>query len=548
MSETPPEIAPMSCAEVRPYLSAYVDNELAEPLRSRIARHIAGCAECAARAERYRATDALLAGLQPSTPSPDVFHAVMAAAREENAEPVEREALAAPFAGLVARRLRIVRPEPRRTDGPATLPATRKKGWITTAAPAVAALLLVTLAALAFRGLATLPRGDTSKATATPVGTIQQRTEAQIAAITKSARLPFTPILPAYAPDGVSGVEVSLGYADDNKTVKYLNIVWTVTFSPYLNRIIIRESSNAYEFPGYVVDSNGTGWQLKPELPWQPLRNASIGNITTGEIARSAAAGQHRIGSLYIAVEAVGVSSFSSEISLKTALRKVTLSMDGENKQIPLAGAQTAGLILHYLAQSRLTFGKTPAWSVNVYVNPATDAQRVEVSVNDIPRYVDVTQGAQGYRWNALTHAYASRTRDQLSGDMNPDNPLNPNGNVLQVFRAPGALLQSDLIWYSGHSAKVDGANAYDYILVSAPNLTHVYIDQRTNQVVQVNVETNVTWSFPPSTDQVYGGDGCSYFTRIEYMQPENVPAGTLSPAPPSDSRPGIVPPTVKCS
>jgi anti-sigma factor RsiW len=544
MSETPPEIAPMSCAEVRPYLSAYVDNELAEPLRSRIARHVAGCAECAARAERYRATDALLASLQPTTPSPDVFHAVMAAAREENAEPVEREALAAPFAGLVARRLRIVRPEPRRTDGPATLPATRKKGWIATAAPAVAALLLVTLAALAFRGLATLPRADTSQATATPVGTIQQRTQAQIAAISKSARLPFTPVLPAYAPDGVSGVDVSLGYADDNKTVIYLKIVWTVTFSSYLDKIIIRESSNAYEFPGYVVDSNGTGWQLKPELPWQPLRNASIGNITTGDIAQSVAAGQHRIGSLYIAVEAVGVSSFSSENSLKTALRQVTLSMDGENKQIPLAAAQTAGLILHYQAQSGPTYGKTPAWSVNVYVNPATDAQQVEVSVNGILRYVDVTQGTQGYRRDAKTHAYASGTRDQLSGDMN----LATTSNVLQIFRAPGALLQSDLIWYSGHSAKVNGANAHDYILVSAPNLTHVYIDQRTKQVVQVNVETNVTWSFPPSTEYVYGRDGCSYFTLIEYMQPENVPPGTFSPTPPSDSRPGPVPPTVKCS
>jgi hypothetical protein len=523
-----------------------VDNELAEPLRSRIARHVAGCAECAERAERYRATDALLASLQPTTPSPDVFHAVMAAAREENAEPVEREALAAPFAGLVARRLRIVRPEPRRTDGPATLPATRKKGWIATAAPAVAALLLVTLAALAFRGLATLPRGDSSQATATPVGTIQQRTQAQIAAITKSARLPFTPVLPAYAPDGVSGVEVSLGYADDNRTVKYLDIVWTVTFSPYLNRIIIRESSNAYEFPGYVVDSNGTGWQLKPELPWQPLRNASIGNITTGDIAQSVAAGQHRSGLLYIAVEAVGVSSFSSENSLITALRQVTLSIDGENKQIPLASAQTAGLILHYQAQSRPTYGKTPAWSVNVYVNPTADAQQVEVSVNGILRYVDVTHGTQGYRRDAQTHAYASRPRDQLSGVMNLATTL--NSNVLQIFRAPGALLQTDLIWYSGHSAKVNGANAYDYILVSAPNLTHVYIDPRTNQVVQVNVETNVTWSFPPSTDYVYGRDGCSYFTKIEYVQPENVPAGTFLLAPPSDSRPGPVPPTVTCS
>ena len=110
MSETPPPMTPipagasMSCAEVRPYLSAYVDGELAEPLRSQVARHLVGCAECAARAEGYRATDALLASLPATTPAPEVFHAVMAAAREQNAEPVERETLASPLAGLAARR------------------------------------------------------------------------------------------------------------------------------------------------------------------------------------------------------------------------------------------------------------------------------------------------------------------------------------------------------------------------------------------------------------------------------------------------------------
>ena len=61
MSETPPPMtpisagAPMSCAEVRPYLSAYVDGELAEPLRAQVARHISGCAECAAAAAGWSA-------------------------------------------------------------------------------------------------------------------------------------------------------------------------------------------------------------------------------------------------------------------------------------------------------------------------------------------------------------------------------------------------------------------------------------------------------------------------------------------------------------
>ena len=74
MSETPPPMplsagAQMSCAEVRPYLSAYVDGELAEPLRAQVARHLAGCAECAARAESYQATDALLESAPGVAPS-----------------------------------------------------------------------------------------------------------------------------------------------------------------------------------------------------------------------------------------------------------------------------------------------------------------------------------------------------------------------------------------------------------------------------------------------------------------------------------------------
>ena len=69
--------------------------------------------------EGYHSTDALLASLPATTPSPEVFHAVMAAAREQNAEPVERETLVSPFAGLAARRLRVVRPEPRQQDIPA---------------------------------------------------------------------------------------------------------------------------------------------------------------------------------------------------------------------------------------------------------------------------------------------------------------------------------------------------------------------------------------------------------------------------------------------
>jgi hypothetical protein len=465
--------APMSCAEVRPYLSAYVDGELAEPLRSQVARHISSCAECSARAESYHANDALLASLPATMPAPEVFHAVMAAAREQNAEPVERETLASPFAGLAARRLGVVRPEPRKQDTPAAFGA-RRKSWVATVAPAVAAVLLVSLAALAFRGLVMAPHTGPA-ATPTAVGTILERTQAQVDAVDRTVHLPFKPVYPTSAPNGTKGVDVSLGYANDNKTVIYLDITWTVTSNPNLQAMRIREIRGGYDYPGYTSDTSNSAvsWKLIPGRAWTPLKSDGHGRITGTVVdSKSVAAGEQRGNDLSIAVEAVGPPSGNIE-SLRQTLRQVTLSLDSPNKLIPLVSHPTNGLVLHYKAQTQVTTGETPAWSAEVYVDPANDAQYVAVSAYKELRYVDVSQGAQGYRWDARTNTYATGTRSQFSGDMNPNANSNGNSNVLQIFRDPYTLLQSGLLWYSG-TAKVGSANVYDYVLVSAPNLTHV--------------------------------------------------------------------------
>jgi hypothetical protein len=197
--------------------------------------------------------------------------------------------------------------------------------------------------------------------------------------------------------------------------------------------------------------------------------------------------------------------------------------------------------------QSQVTTGETPAWSAEIYVNPATGDQRVEAWTNGTKRYVDVAHGSQGYRWDVQTNTYATGPRSQFSGDMNADT--NGNKNVLQIFHGPGDLLQSGLLWYSG-PAKVGETSAYDYILVSAPNKTHVYIDPQTKQVVQMMVEPNVVWNLTSDTNQVFGNDKCSYFTLIEYKQPEDVPAGTFSQTPPNTSHQdqSHIPATVTCS
>jgi hypothetical protein len=536
----------MSCAEARPYLSAYADGELAEPLRSQVVRHLAGCAECAARIEGYRSTDALLASLPATMPSPDVFHAVMAAAREENAEPVEHETLASPFAGLVARRPRLVRPEPRQQDGPAMLPGARRKSWIATVAPAVAAVLLVSLAALAFRGLVMTPRVGPA-ATPTARGTILERTRAQVDEVTRTTQLPFKPVLPAYTPNGASDVHVSVG--PDSANVIYLDILWTVTSSASLQQILIREAKSGYDFYGYSLDTSGdaVSWKLTSGRAWQPLKRDGQGQVSATVADNTSVAAGERRDTLSITVEAVGTSASANVESLRQTLRQVTLSMDSPNKVILLAARPPTGLVLHYTAQSQVTGGETPAWSVEVYIDPATDAQHVEVSANGKPRYVDVSRGSQGYRLDAQTNTYATGPRSQFSGDMSLDGKT--NGNVLQIFRDPYTQVQSGLLWYSG-TAKVGETNVYDYILVSAPNKTHVYINAETKQVVKLEVETNVLWSSPPQTDQVFGKDGCSYFTFIEYVQPETVAAEKFSPAPPSSAHQdqNNIPPTLKCT
>src|SRR5262249_5872542 len=161
-----------------------------------------------------------------------------------------------------------------------------------------------TLAALAFRGLVTLPHDSGPATTPTPVLTILERTQAQVAVVSRTAKLPFTPVLPTYAPTGASSVDVSLGYADDKKTVISLDIVWRVTSSANLREIHIRESANGYPYPGYTPDNSGaaTGWQLVAKRSWQPLKNDHPEQPSATAFYQAVAAGQYRENALYVAV------------------------------------------------------------------------------------------------------------------------------------------------------------------------------------------------------------------------------------------------------
>ena len=166
---------------------------------------------------------------------------------------------------------------------------------------------------------------------------------------------------------------------------------------------------------------------------WEELKNDGVGQVASLTLGKSVAAGERRGNELSIAAEVIGTSPTTSVDSLKATLRQVTLSMDGRTRSSPLASRPPTGLVLHYSAQSQVTGGETPAWSAEVYIDPANDAQYVAVSANGKLRYVDVSQGTQGYRWDPQTNTYATGSRSQFSGDMNPDK--NGNQNVTQIFQ-----------------------------------------------------------------------------------------------------------------
>ena len=119
-------------------------------------------------------------------------------------------------------------------------------------APAVAAVLLISLAALAFRGLVMAPRDVNPASTPTVTGTIPERTQAQVDEVARTTQLPFKPVVPAYAPTGANSVQVSVG--PDSANVIYLDIFWTVTSNRDVSQVHIREVKSGYDYYGYTSD------------------------------------------------------------------------------------------------------------------------------------------------------------------------------------------------------------------------------------------------------------------------------------------------------
>jgi hypothetical protein len=102
------------------------------------------------------------------------------------------------------------------------------------------------------------------------------------------------------------------------------------------------------------------------------------------------------------------------------------------------------------------------------------------------------------------------------------------------------------LLWYVG-PATYNNADAYEFLLVTAPHVTRVYVNASSKQVEAVMVD-------PASSAQPGGAnapswftnDACINYTLVEYVQQN--PNISFSSEPPTGYHSGTVPAGITCA
>lgn len=531
---------PMTCASAQPYLSAYADGELVDHLRQRVDTHIAGCEACALRVAKIRALDQALAALPHTTPSPEVFERVHAAIANRTTEPAMRESLGAGLR-LLPRRHRQVNTSWTTDDTPTAHlgRAPRHVRWTSGVIPTIAAVLLIAVTAVAFRGVVNSPLGrgsDHPTPTVAPE-TALQLTQRKVASATALTALAFTPVLPTYLPDNVQGVNVNVSSASADKPTRTLDVTWTLDGA--VRNLHLRESAADYVYPDYKLktDLPNLSWQVTSDA-WRPVV-AQHGPQYPAVTQLRAHAG------VSIVLEGQPQSSDMTDNTTIQTLQLVSMSMDTPFHPITIKPTPIQNRVLHF-STLPMPFTDAPGWTQDAYIYPAQDLQRVDVTTRDGRHYVDITRGGQdGIRLDETNHTYTVGTRDQLSGKIDTGGPWT------QFFVNANLLVQAGYLWDSGHEATWGGLPVYDFIYVTAPYRTHVYVDKKSSQVVQMwvdlNDKTNPDGVAAP--DKLIATDKCRGFTKIEYLQPGQEPTPNFySTTPPSGYQPGRPPTTVSCA
>ncbi|HKW21809.1 MAG TPA: zf-HC2 domain-containing protein [Ktedonobacterales bacterium] len=515
----------MRCEDVAPYLSAFADGELLEPLRSEVAEHVATCDACSATLVRYGEIDSLLAGMPRTAPPPEALDDILAVVAAEGEQTERRHAVRSAW-GLTSFKRKIVELDMPLGDKPPVQfrPTTRSR-WVSIAIPAIAAMLLVSVALVTFRWLPNnsqiiLP---VQQPTATPAPGNQTltRTSAAVEAIRK--QLAFKPVLPTYLPDGATLSAVAPGPPRDSEISEhYLDISWNVNGpGGVVNTIHLHEAPSKLGLVGYSLPS------VTPQVEWQ-IGNAPWQQVRVDATPKNTAVAQFRAG-VSIALDVSTPSIGPQAAAGNTILRLMSLSMDSRYVVMPTAPDESSArivsvpykeMVAHYKVVA-LNGNGAVAWREDAYVAPcASTADPCQVSeqyslgANGPVLYTDISSGQR------LLHLDQAQQTYTLQPIIPGDQSATLNGTALPgLFYLGNTYLNSGILWYLNETT-FNKQRVYDLLWTNAPTRTHVYVSTSTHQVVAMQVEKNAKiQDGGPLAGS--GALSCTRYTMIEYLTPD---------------------------
>lgn len=544
---------PMRCREASRYLSPYADGELAEPLRERVAEHVAGCISCRRELTRLQSASRLVAALPRSAPSPEVLDRVLAATARTTGEPVVRESLrkrrhrrtpspAARGIHFLPRLAHAARAahSPRapydshgRTPIPMRAVHARPAGLL----PLLAASLVIALATFAFLRHPFAPQlGQTSSLPAPSVESVLRQTRTEVLA--HSAQLAFVPVTPSFLPPGARFSSAAVGPGTAAIGQRSLDVVWLLN-AP-LTTLHVRQSPLAL-----AARTDYTMGTPNAALAWQ----AGASPWRAGQYLPQPdhmAVGQDRKTfsiSLDIGIQPVagGARAEQARQAAVAVLRLVSLSLDAPYQFVQVTAPETSASVLHYIAHSASTAG--PAmW--DAYVDAAHSRERLSVtSAHGQPLYTDFITGDTALRLSPADKTYQRMTTEAAGG-----LAALPT-DVVTFFDGANSLLADGELWNLGLQ-KLGARQVYTLALVGAPHPTTVYVDAKTQRIVAARVDetSSAQPGGPTASSRLSPAGGCPSYSLIEYLDPAQAPAGIFDTPVLASYHPGAAIATVSCA
>lgn len=515
----------MRCEDVAPYLSAFADGELPEPLLSEVAEHVAACAACSTTLARYSEIDALLAGMPRSAPPPEALDEILAVVAAEGEQSERRQTVRSAW-GLTTLKRKLVELEmPTGNKPPLHIRPTNRSRWVSIAIPAIAAMLLVSVALVTFRWLPnnTQITPPTQQPTATPAPGNKTLADTSLAVNAIQKQLAFKPVLPTYLPDGATLYAVGMGPQRDSEISEhYLDISWKIVGAGgAVNTVHLHEAPSKLGLAGYSLPS------VTPQVEWQ-IGHAPWQQVRIDATPKNMAVAQFRAG-VSIALDVSTPSTGPQAATGLTMLRLMSLSMDSRYAVLPLAPDGNSARILsipyqtmvaHYSVVA-LNGNGAVAWREDAYVGPCVSTadpcqvrEQYSLGANGPTLYTNISGGQR------LLHLDVAQQTYTWQPVLPADQSANLNGTVLPtLFYHGNTLLTSGILWYLNETT-YNKQRVYDLLWTNAPTRTHVYVSTTTHQVVAMQVDKGAKiQNGGPIAGS--GALSCTRYTFIEYLNPD---------------------------